>query len=660
MLACLALGQGSPVVAQSGDPVVVGDDYKLEWIGIGDIRLSLDVYGRYQSDRVDAGAGAETKDSEVLFREELQLVTDVYIGHPNLLNIDVDLRLRLQQEKLDSGSAGIIQRTNETTLNYDVAGTFLRRGPAPLTLYAKNNDTVVTRLFGGSLDAELSEFGARLTVVSDILPTRLQIYHREQGQFDRLGGTDFQQKQDTFTGNGQFRPADDHLLNWVYTLDMVEQSGTLFQPNTFNRHDLQSDYTFNFGLQKRSFARTKIQFRKETGLAAFERIRFDETLRLQHTLDLDSRYEYSFDQVTTSQTQTLSRATAQVRHELFDSLISRAEIGASSLSIREADFDSDQIFGGASLNYTKQVPYGQFQATAGLVLNHRRDSDRGTTIQIIDAPHVFGIDGLIVLNRQNIIAGSIRITDVTGTIIYTDGIDYTVTTFPDRTEIRLIFGGNIGPLDVVLLDYQIGPEPASKTDTRTINVNLRYDFEEGWMRGLGVYGRYLNQDQDRQSDSPFSPLPADIRQLTIGADYNIWHLRFTAEQQWHRSTLSPFDRTRLEARWVERFGRGNSLIIGGNYNRIDRIDENSVSETFSFSGRWNHQLTEQLNLGLIVLWRDESDTTGFDSQGFDSRLEFQWKKGQTTIYGTLRGAFVDSNVNDTTNQSVLLGIRREF
>jgi hypothetical protein len=647
---------------QDEGPLIVGEQEKLVPFGLLDFRLALELLGRYQTDKLDPTTGSSVRESETRFRQTLELGADAFAGHPDLLDLDLDFRLRFEQDKIDSDVEDTTVRTYDTTIDYDVAGTFLRRGKAPVTLYSLRNQTLVDRQFGSTLDSVLFEYGGRVAFLSEVVPTRLQIFRREQDQSGRGTGSDFEVDQNTVAANGQIRPAEGHVLTWNYTYDNVEQSGTGFVANDFDRHLGFATYDYSFGPQRRDHFRASLELDDVSGEFGFNRFRADSTLRLQHTRDLDSRYDYTFDRRDSDGVvQSSHNGKAQVRHKVFDSLITIADVGLSRLDIDDDDdFKSDQVFGSLRMDYTNRVPYGRFDAKTSLRYSHQDDSDRGTPIQITDEPHVFGIDGIIVLNRRNIVASSIVVTDATGIITYVVGADYTVQTFADRTELRRVLGGAIGVNQPLLIDYQIGPEPGGTTKTRGLGVTLRYSINQGPLRGLSFYSNYFDQNEDRSSDGAFELQENDIRDLRYGVEYDFWHLSLTAERQDRRSSLSPFEATRLEGRWLQRFGPGSSLMLSALYQDIDRTDEDTTSKLLTFSGRWNQQLTRQLRLGLTFTYRDERDSPGADTRGFDQVLDLTWSHRQTEIFATFRNALVDSDADDTSSQSFLLGLRREF
>lgn len=656
------LSPSRPAAAQDEGSIVITGREELEWLHLGDIRASIETYFQRRIDEVESPDGATTRDTEDRLREELNLETDGFIGHPNLIELDLSVGLRLEQRWLDSDTLDTDGTEYENFWEYDVSALILKEGKAPLTLYSRRRQTTIDRQFGGSLDNTLTEHGARLRVRDKTLPSLFQYFHREQDQTSLQEQSDFDLTQDTFQWQTQYSPGEGQLLTWDYTYDNVDEGGSARRANAFERHDAIAIHTWRFGPEAyRSNLRSALLLYKETGQFPLERIRLDESLDLRHSRSFETRYDYTFHQESRADArQTFHRGSVGFRHQLFDSLTTTGDVGLSRLELTQGDFRSDQQFASVGLDYTKRAPYGHLTAAAAVRYTRQDDSEQGEELQITDEPHQFNSAGRILLTRRNIILDSIRITDVTGLFIYAENVDYSVRAIGETVEIRRILGGAIAPAQPVLIDYRIGPEPGSTTDTINGSISARYDFDEGILRGLGLYVQYRRQDQQRSSRGRVELIEEDVRDLTYGAEYNFWRMSLLAERQNHDSTLSPFDSTRFEARYVDRFAPGSALALSADYDSLDFVDDNVTTEILTLDGRWDQRITDRLRSSLRLTWRLEDDSAGADLQAFEQQLDLTWEYRQTTVYAKVRNSILDSEVNDSLFQTFIVGIRREF
>ncbi|MBT8486892.1 MAG: hypothetical protein HKO59_16160 [Phycisphaerales bacterium] len=647
------------VAAQDGGPIVITQETPLELIHLEDIRAAFEFFGSLREDRVERPGAASVTDREQLFREVFELRSGGFIGHPNLIELDLLGRLQLEQRDVDLESTDRVGRNPEDINEFDVSGLILREGTLPVTLYARRTQTLIDRQFADTLDATTTEYGARMTLRSETMPSFFTYYHREQDQTSSLAGSDFNVDQHTVEWQTQLALDEDQRLDWDYSYDDVQESGDLRLGNTFERHDGVLTHTLDFGEKKRSDLRSTVHVVHETGRFPIDRIRVDERLRLRPTERLEYQLDYTFDQQDRPEArQDLHRGVAGIRHRLFDSLITNARAGASVFEIAETGFTSDQRFGNIDLDYTKLVPSGRLAATAAVNYNWQEDDGAGER-QITDQVEVFGLSGVVTLIGRRIDPDSIVVTDAAGVQLFREGFDYLVIPFEERVELRRVLGGDISDGAVVLVDYRIGPEPANTTETTGLGFTLRYDIEDGPLRGLALYMRYLHQDQDRRGDPGLGPA-ADAEDWTFGAEYDLANLSLLGEWRRRDSDLSPFEVTRLEARYAERLGPKSQLTFSALYRTQTDLDTDDRTSTTTISGRWREQLDRSLTASLYVLWRQEDDRRGFDSEGFEQEIDLRWRYRQLELYATLNTSFLDTETADTDFLTFRFGLRREF
>ncbi len=461
----------------------------------------------------------------------------------------------------------------------------------------------------------------------------------------------------------QFKLAERQDLVWDYTLDFVDESGSARRDDNYERHDARAVHTWEFG-EDRTLPhrlRSELRYFKETGLFATERLRLYESLDLQHSRTLQTRYDYSYeDSERSGATQRIQRGSAGLRHQLFESLLTNVDIGASRLEVTDTNFSSDDQFGSVAFDYTKQVPLGELNAGLTMRLSRQEDSEQGSDIQVFDQARSFDNSDRILFGRRNFVSSSLVITDMSGLISYSQGLDYDVTVVGDLVEIRRMLGGLIAPNQTVLLDYRIGPEPANTTDTFVYGLSARYDLFEGPLTGLGVYIRYTDQDQSRDSLGREVLVPNDVQTLVYGAEYRVWRLYFQAEQETRDSTLSPFDATRLEARYLDRINSTDAVLLGATFDQLEFGDSGQTSEVTRVDGRFNTALTDTLRLDLYAAWRDESNSRGTDVESWEQEVGLTWDYRQTSVRATVRNVMNDSEVTDSNFQTFYVGFRREF
>ena len=136
-------------VAQSTDdgPVIVSPRAELKWIDFYDIQAALEIEWRTNIDEVDPVGGPNRRDSENRAREILELRTQGYIGHPNLLELDLGGRFWLEQRWIDIETEST-EFIPQFLVDWDISGLFIKETKVPFTVYTRQNTSTIDRQFG--------------------------------------------------------------------------------------------------------------------------------------------------------------------------------------------------------------------------------------------------------------------------------------------------------------------------------------------------------------------------------------------------------------------------------------------------------------------------------------------------------------------------------
>jgi hypothetical protein len=662
LIALVLLAAGPTFAQQDQGPIVINPGAELQGFELQAVDLWFEFDWRRTTDEVDLDDEEARRDREDRFREILGLETDGFIGHPNLATFDFRGRFGLTQREFDLGSSNRRESSNETLLELDASMLMLQKQKINITPYVRRVETDISRQFGGSLESTIFEYGVRLTLRDDVFPTNFVYFHREQDQTDRFGDSDFEIDQDTFQLDGRVLVSSNQTIWWDYSYDDVDESGRLRTLGSFERQEANITHELKFGQDQEHNLQSRFRYFDENGDRDFEQLRLNEVLRLRHSDDLTSRIDYTGEHLDRPGGQQMSHdGQYTLQHQLFDSLFTTAQAGARYLEVDPEEFTAEEYFAALVLDYTKEAPLGTLFAGFETRYSHRDESDRGAPVRVIDAPFTFGPSDLITIRQRNLVASSIRITNVSGTILYLENVDYTVRLFGDRAEIRRILGGDIAPGQTVLISYTIGPEPGGTTETTGIGVSARYTFDEGLLTGLSPYVILFGQDERRPDIVPDDMfVENDFTDFTFGVDYNNWKLDLTVEHQIRDSDLAPFEATRLEGIYTEPLGRGSSLQFAAYYDEIDNTDADLVTRTTTFSGTWNQQFTPRLRTNLRLLWRNTDDTGGLDVEAFEQFVELNWNYHQTSVVARFRNSMIDDNNGDRMFQEIFVGLRRDF
>ena len=323
-----------------------------------------------------------------------------------------------------------------------------------------------------------------------------------------------------------------------------------------------------------------LTYSTSTGTFGVDRLYWDELLRLHHTPDFETDYEYTLDHQTTDTIdQTLQRTTAEFRHHLYKSLVTHGEVGYLQLDTGDNGGTKD-YFAELDFQYVKNIPYGRLNGTLDLGYNYRTVDSNSQAIQVINQSFTFVDFQPIFIPGQTLEPASIVIRDTSG-LILTPGIDYTVdTSRPDGVQIRPVIGGPIDSGETVSVDYTLGPTP----DTNFARVSFRSPCAMTYWKGCcrasaRTCGSPRSSNRSMAAAVWYSRIQSG--DYVAGVEYRFHDLTLTTEYEIYDSTLVPFNAYRATARYDHRASYDLLLTGYASYVRTDYTDLGEKNTTIN-------------------------------------------------------------------------------
>jgi hypothetical protein len=648
-------------------PIVVGQRQKPPIASLYGWRGELEFLWRQRAESREVDGDSDDLD-ETHLEQTITVETQGHIYHPNLVELNLSGTFGLTQTWLDSETESSF---NPGYVNeYDLSALILRKEVAPVTLYTRRTQDLLNREFGPTLDYVFTQTGAIWDIRSKTVPTRLEIYHSNQTQSgiadsDGSSAEDFDLTQNVFTWHSEYRPRETHVLTWDYTLSQVSENTPNFPDNDYWLNDAGLAYSIDFGIENRSNFLSSLTVYDQTGDFPIFRARWLEELRLYHSAAFQTRYQFSYDRqsFTSLAEDTLDqdrlRGVTGFTHRLYESLETRGNVGAEKVD-RSDDSGSTEYFGDLNFDYNKKVPFGRLNLFLTLAYDWQDNQQQVSPTPFVDVPRQFSDPTPIILIGNGIDPNSIRITDPSGIVLFRPGDDYTITSFSDRVEINRVVGGRIPNGQAVLIDYLLVPQAANTSTTTYYAFGGRYDIELGREAILSLYARYARQDQDIDTDSPASFTPNSFTDIIYGFDYRWRGLRVGIERETRDANISPFDAMRYVLTYDHRFSRELSVNFNTTFTQIDYPDDDNHADLLAVSGSVQYRFTRDLYLSASIVWRDENDDLRGPTRGLEEQFEFNWRRRQTTVYGLLRNANLETDFQDNSFLLAEIGVRREF
>jgi hypothetical protein len=650
------VGVVSAARADDQGPVVVGSTPTAPLLGIKPPTGNLSFDYVYERDTVNQ-EGTSTATTDNRAQETLNLLTEAYVLNPGFIDVSMGGLIGQQQESFDEPGD---RRYTDTTLDgWDVTGNIRRDSDTPVSIYTRRSQQIVTPDFSPSLTSTDTTYGASLDIQSNFAPTQFQIYHEDDKQTEAGGFLEYELTQDVIHWHTDVIGLQQQTLTW----DFNYQNDTEKEDNTsavhYEDYDASLIHTLNFGAGNVNSLTSSASVDDQIGDLGYDEYRLDENMQLQHTPTFQTHYDYSLDYTSIDQVDQINhKLDVGFIHHLFESLTTTGDAGGALFN-ETGGTDVQQLFGSLGFGYRKDVPFGLLLSNLNLAYNYVKSEEGDEVTHVVNQVFTFTDTQPLVLTQTNVDPKSIQVLSADG-VPYLKGSDFVVHQSGNLIQVERVVGGLIPPDSTVKLDYNLLPEPSNTTNTETLGSEIRYQIEDGPLTGLAPYVRYGLQRQFISNEGSYALVPDSYDDLVVGSDYKIWKLTFNAEQQWHDSTLVPFDATRGSARYTDQLSRDTTASIAAAYALIDYYGEDDLVSDTSITAAAQKKLTTQWSITARAVYLNDRDQLFGNTYGLEEQLEVDWQRNQTQVFARVRNATLNTDFQNTTFQVLEFGISRSF
>lgn len=595
--------------------------YTSRYFQVARPRLGLGLSYDFEEER-RGEPGSVTKDTSNEFRQRLELETNGWIYHPALCTYS----LRFVPEWVQTlREADPGENSTDTSFQpvYAIDAFFLEPKPYNLHGFAERREIRLRSAFSQVSDTTIDTYGGDLRFKYEVLPTFFKYTHTDTDQsgfFESTGNRDdFQLSSNHSTSNSYTN------LSGLYTDNEQSNDGATTRAKTFDGN-LGNEYNFAVDRTKKLLSNLSYRW-SETNVsegsslkASFFQIR--ENLFWRYTPKLYTDYLLGYQK---SDTDDFDRDTtllrARMQHLLYENLTTTAEVGAN---LNDTTAGRENIYdGGLNLLYQRNIPWGTLTLSTDFnyVFTDRSGFDK-SVIQVNDEPHVLTTGVVTLLDNDNVSTNTIVVTDITGTIVYTENIDYTIGQVGNFTRISRTTVGAIANGQTVLVDYQYTSDP---TFDDTI-FNQAYGIQFYLWKALTLAYRFQNANQHIVSGPhPDNPIDDTTHRAEIRFNLGWTDTRLTFDDTDRSSGISTttwIASQTFRLRPVRRF----FADFTGSYGRTDFKDTHETQDQYGLSGRLFWTPTGWCRFRAEGFWNkisgDVQDTT---DSNLSAGVEFSYR-----------------------------------
>jgi len=368
------------------------------------------------------------------------------------------------------------------------------------------------------------------------------------------------------------------------------------------------------------------------------------------SVESTTRYNFSLhDDGTDTEAHVLAQ---RFKHWLYESLTTSVGGSYGRTLLESGEITRTTI--GIEFDYRKKTALGPLH----LLYSHTRslqknDIPGGTRQQVFDEQLVLSSTAVVLPSNPNVDTTTVVLTNATGTVTYTEGLDYNLIPRGNRTEVVRIPGGQIADGQTVLIDYEFVTPADSEFETVTDNFLGEITPLPGWR----FYGRYIQSIQSLVEGQDGSGLE-DRKTTVLGTDYQRKGVSLYGEYSDVDSTSGPYTQYRVGAGYSRRF---NSILDFG-FNISDQHTDFPGSETqriSTFGFRAHATPLHRLSILLEPTYRIERGR-GLDRNVLDLLFDVRYGVGKIDMRATLRAKDFEAESSNSTTWLVTFFVRRRF
>ncbi len=580
--------------------------------------------------RVD---GSNTTQRRPVTEQKLELQTQGYVYHPNLLEMELGVGVRFRNEEYETNSG-----TNESEQKlYSFNGNFdvLKQKPYPLHLYYNQNNPTFSVGLADTFTIENKNYGLIFSILKPLAsnPVWLKIDHTEEKGKGRgvLVDSDYDYQQLHVQSD-----SSDNFTASVSVDHSRKQSGS-GSMNLPLQSTFKETYGFDYGskyffgeMQRNTLSNTlSYEIVDYKNIGKRKDGRFYASLELDHNDVLDSFYRYNLDSTRYTDSQiesTIHNLMVGVLTDDVNGFTFSGNIDANNE--QNYGFKKDKYSVNSTLSYKSDLSENT-SLTTTYMLNYSDNWQESETqsISIVGESYQFNDLRPIVLEREFVVPETVVVSNQDRTQIYVEGFDYQLTVVGGETRVERLLYGNISDGESVLIDY------AYETGG-TFDYSL---FRQGLSSGLSFFRAYrlhigyTKYEERLKSGRPLRELYTRERAYASAAGKHrltrvmglSWHLELEKEN----GKLRPFYRKEADLNYS--FALPFFTSYAEWQSRYESIDNKLSNEDLNLT---RHGLTLFARTGLrsrirmgYSVERDTGGTLPRETTRSDLSYEWAWR-----------------------------------
>jgi hypothetical protein len=497
-------------------------------------------------------------------------------------------------------------------------------------------------------------YGGELNYTGEVLPWTLTVSHREEEETDTRTPRDSEEDELKFKISNTRGTHGRTLFTYLY--QDFERNDFNVDPYTGIRQSARFNDSSHF-LSDDLHLGSSLYFNDVDSVTIPSTLfTLRETLTAQHPASLKSMYEYGYtfrdSGSTESETQNGRIALGHQLYESLSSLIAADihDVSTTSLDTRRHGITLEE-------NYFKRIGDSSSISLGAVISRHEEDrqATEGDDIQVSNEPHILTTGIITTLNQPNVNESSIVVTDPSGTVLYSEFLDYLVIPRGSLTEIQRVVTGNIPNGGAVLVSYTFSNQGSGSFKTHGDYYRFRYSF---YNQLFSIYGHL--RIIDNKGGEQFTL--EDLVETVLGVESSWNWFNIGAEYENYDSSLLPTESVRLYQNLTFNTSWRSVLRISAEQSWISYLETDEEVRRYFHNIVYQTQLTPRLSFkigGSLYLQRGKNNDS-MERELLAANTELNYRIGKTYLNATYEyrsDEYLDERLQRNT---AYIRIRRMF
>ena len=598
-----------------------------------DARFMFD--GRWRDTEISQG---DIQGSEDLrYREQFSFKKRIHILDPKIATFTFDIRPTFTQSD-HTNTDNTSSESDGTTWNYAANSSFLHGAKTPISLTAGIDRTtgITNGALGARTDFDMKNQQITLNLKNIYFPSSISYTKREQDLVQESGFA-----ATPLHTNDNVKRLSYHGRSSKMNLDIehLEYNDFIYDRHySYDREQL--NHTLAWG--KKSSLRSRLEHAEQKDFGAYQNTTVAENLRLQHTQQLFSSYQYTYRKIERTINTTSHNTSVDVNHQLYTNLTTQLGYQQNVSQYTNGTSGKTTTTGPRySLNYTKNLPMEKSNISLGINGSRLNTEQAGGTrlIDVINHISTFDTDR-IILNQQYIDIPTIEVINSTTGAIYIEGTDYSISQAPSGyTEIYRIDSGSISLDEEVTINFSHwAPSNTSNHNGYTFRFNID-NFQIYYNQSQNTQSLNLNPDNLTNVTFPSDFLPVThTKESATGISYSFKREKFKLGLgiESRHTSLDNYDaRSQIFKQSLSyTFTPLTSLQLSAS----ESTSETTLSDVSTDSAKANLQIRVPRNRMTIkphLSYRQQDDSIGNNNRFLNQGVDFEWRYHLITFTASL-------------------------